>query len=167
VVFSGAARHGGDEVLDALIALYEKVDLPEVKNRLLRAMGAFRREAPLRRAAAYALSVKVRQQDALLPFTGVPIESKPAAWTLLKEHWKELDVRYGKSGMIGDFISYAASGIPSEEHARDVEAFFREHPAPYATEKIKQTLEGIRARAQFRSRNRDALAQFFGDERRR
>ena len=35
------------ESLDALIALYEKADLPEVKVQLLRAMGAFRREPPL------------------------------------------------------------------------------------------------------------------------
>jgi len=32
---------------------------------------------------------------------------------------------------------------------------------PYATEKLKQALEGIRARARFRVRNAAALAAFF------
>ncbi|MBI2930161.1 MAG: M1 family metallopeptidase [Planctomycetes bacterium] len=160
LVFSGAARHGGEETLAALMGLYEKADLAEVKVRLLGAMGAFREAVPLRRAVAYALSEKVRAQDAVYVFSSVPIESRPAAWALLKEHWSVLDRRYGKSGMIGHFIAAAASGIPTEEHARDVESFFREHPAPYATEKIKQTLEGIRARARFRERNRGALAEW-------
>jgi puromycin-sensitive aminopeptidase len=161
-IFHAAARHGEDSALDALIALYEKADLPEVKVQLLRAMGAFRREAPLRRAVAYALSDKVRLQDAMYVFSGVPIETKPAAWGLLKEHWGTIDARYGKSGLVGHFISAAASGIPREDHAADVEAFFKAHPAPYASEKIKQTLEGIRARARFRARNAAALARYFG-----
>ena len=36
LVFTGAARYGGDEVLEQLIELYEKTDLPETKVRLLR-----------------------------------------------------------------------------------------------------------------------------------
>jgi hypothetical protein len=58
-------------------------------------------------------------------------------------------------------VSAAAAGIPSEAHAADVESFFASHPVPYATEKLKQTLEGIRARARFRAKNAAALAQFF------
>lgn len=160
-VFFAAARHGEDSALDLLIALYEKADLPEVKVQLLRAMGAFRREAPLRRAIAYALSDKVRLQDAMYPFGSAPMEAKPVVWALFKEHFATIDQRYGKSGLIGQFVSSAAAGIPSEAHAADVEAFFKSHPVPYATEKLKQTLEGIRARAKFRAKNAAALAQFF------
>jgi hypothetical protein len=72
-----------------------------------------------------------------------------------------LDERYGKSGLIGHFIAAGAGGIPSEAHAAEVEKFFKDHPAPYGSEKIKQTLEGIRARAKFRERNKQGLAQFF------
>ncbi len=162
LVFTGAARHGGDESLDQLTGLYEKADLPETKVRLLAATGAFRREGPLRRAVEFTLSSgKVRPQDGMHVFAGSPIETRAVAWSLVQEHWSTLDERYGKSWMIGHIISAAASGIPSEAHAREVEAFFRKHPAPYATEKIRQTLEGIRARAKFRARNGRALEEFF------
>lgn len=163
VVFTGAVRHGGDEMFDRVIGLYEKADLPEVKVRLLGATGAFLRAAPLRRAVEYTLlSGKVRPQDGYVVFSGVPIETRADAWALVKEHWKTIDGRYGKSGFIGHIISAAASAIPSEAHARDVEAFFKRHPAPFATAKIRQVLEGIRARARFRKRNARALADFFG-----
>jgi aminopeptidase N len=160
-IFSGAARHGGEPVFGALTELHEKSDLPEVKVQLLRALGAFRQEALLRRSIAYSLSDKVRRQDAMAVWGSIPIEMKPAGWKLLQEHWPLLDERYGKSGLIGHFIAAGAGGIPSEDHAAQVEKFFREHPAPYGSEKIKQTLEGIRARAKFRDRNRNGLAQFF------
>ena len=159
VVFGGAARHG--DVLDALIELYEKTDLPEVKVQLLRAMGASRSADVLKRAVAYALSPKVRPQDAMYVFSGTPMETRRAAWALLKEHWTSIDARYGKSGLIGHFIASTASGIPEEGHAADVEGFFKAHPAPYATEKIRQTLEGIRARAKFKSRNLSDFRSFF------
>jgi puromycin-sensitive aminopeptidase len=162
MIFSGAARHGDGVTFDALAELHEKADLPEVKVQLLRSLGAFRKADLTRRAVEYTLSDKVRRQDAMAVFGAVPLEMKPTAWKLLQEKWPILDERYGKSGLIGHFISAAASGIPSEEHAADVERFFKEHPAPYASEKIKQTLEGIRARAKFRARNKTGLAEFFG-----
>jgi puromycin-sensitive aminopeptidase len=160
-ILLASARHGEDSALDVLTSYYEKADLPEVKVQLLRAMGAFKREAPLRRAVAYALSDKVRLQDAMYVLSAVPIEAKPSAWKLLREHWATIDRRYGKSGLIGQFVTSACSGIPREEHAAEVEAFFKEHPAPFASEKIKQLLEGIRARAKFRVRNSAALERFF------
>jgi aminopeptidase N len=160
-VFYGAARHGDAAAFDALAELHERADLPEVKVQLLRSLGAFRKEELTRRAVEYTLSDKVRRQDAMAVFGSVPVEMKPAAWRLFQEKWPVLDERYGKSGLIGHFISAAASGIPTEEHAADVERFFREHPAPFASEKIKQTLEGIRTRARFRARNKSGLAQFF------
>ena len=161
VIFSGSARHGDESVFAALAELHEKADLPEVKVQLLRSLGAFRQEALLRKAVAYALSEKVRRQDAMAVFGSIPIEMKPVGWKLLQENWSVLDERYGKSGLIGHFIAAGAGGIPSEAHAAEVEKFFKDHPAPYGSEKIKQTLEGIRARAKFRDRNRNGLAQFF------
>ena len=158
-VLSGAARHG--DILDALIELYEKTDLPEVRVQLLRAMGASRSADLLRRAVDYSLSPKVRPQDAMYVFSGAPMDTRRAAWALLKEHWTLIDARYGKSGLIGQFIALASSGIPEEAHAADVEAFFKAHPAPYATEKIRQTLEGIRARAKFKARNLADFRAFF------
>ena len=160
-IFYGTARHGDAAAFDALVELHEKADLPEVKVQLLRSLGAFRKEELTRRAVEYALSDKVRRQDAVGAFGSIPVEMKPAAWRVFQEKWPILDERYGKSGLIGHFVAAAASGIPTEEHAADVERFFREHPAPYASEKIKQTLEGIRARAKFRTRNTSGLAQFF------
>jgi puromycin-sensitive aminopeptidase len=157
-VFANAARHGDDATFEALLELYEKADLPEVKVQLLRSMGAFRAPAILKRALTYALSDKVRPQDAMYPFGAAPVESKPVVWKLFQEQWPLIEQRYGKSGMLGHFVAAAAAGIPSEAHAADVEAFFKAHPAPYASEKIKQTLEGIRARAKFRARNAQALA---------
>ena len=161
VIFSGAARNGDASTFDALTELHEKADLPEVKVQLLRSLGAFRNEAILRRSVAYALSEKVRRQDAMAVFGSIPIEMKPVGWKLLQENWAVLDERYGKSGLIGHFIAAAAGGIPSEDHAAQVEKFFKDHPAPYASEKIKQTLEGVRARAKFRDRNRKGLSEFF------
>jgi aminopeptidase N len=161
IILMGAARHGGDPVFEALTQLHESVELPELKVQLLRALGAFRNPEPLGRAFDYAISSKVRPQDAMYVLSATPVEAKPRAWALLKARWAEIHRRYGSSGMIGHWITSGASGIPTLEHADEVESFYKEHPTPYATERIKQTLEGIRARARFRLRNQSALAAYF------
>lgn len=162
VVFGAVARHGHEDTLAQLIERYERADLPEVRVVLLTAMGATRLDSVLRSAFKFSLSDKVRPQDAVYTLAGAPIETRPTAWALVKEHWKILDERYGKTAMIARFIEAAASGIPDEAHARDVEEFFRKHPAPYATERIKQVVEGVRVRAKFRKRNAAALGAYFG-----
>jgi len=161
VVFGAVARHGDAATFESLAKLVEKADLPEVRATLLRAIGGFRSDELVRRALDFALSEKVRPQDAMYTFFGTPIETRRAAWSFVKERWEALSARYGKSWMLGRIIEGAASGIPDEEHAKDVEAFFAKNPAPYATERIKQTLEGVRARAKFRRRHADALAERF------
>ncbi len=161
IVFWGAARHGGADIHRALAELHEKSTLPEVKVQLLRSLGASKDAGLLRQGVAYALSDKVRRQDAGGIFGSVPIDVKPAAWKLFQEHWPTINERYGKSGFIGHWIASAAAGIPSEAHAAEVEAFFQAHPAPFGSEKLRQTLEGIRARAKFRERNQSGLAEFF------
>lgn len=162
VVFGAVARHGDEKTLAELIANYERADLPEVKVVLLSAMGASRLDKALRAAFEFSLSAKVRPQDAMYTLAGTPIDTRRTAWALLKEHWKTLDERYGKTAMIARFIESAASGIPDEAHAKDVEAFFKKNAAPYATERIKQVVEGVRVRAKFRKRNAGALSKYFG-----
>jgi puromycin-sensitive aminopeptidase len=158
VVFIGAARYGGDDVLDQLVTLYEKVELPETKVRLLRASGAFRREKPLQLAIKYALDPKkVRPQDGHYVFIETPIDTRPVAWRLFKESWAIINDRYRESLMMGRIITAAAGGIPTEAHANDVEKFFGTHEAPAATQAIRQTLERIRALAKFRD---NALARY-------
>lgn len=164
VVYQAVARHGDDSTLSEIFSRYERADLPEQKVQLLQAMGGFRLESSMRRAFAYALTEKVRAQDAFHVLAATPIDTRPVAWALVKEYWKLLDERYGKSGMIARFIQLAASGIPSLDHAKDVEKFFKKNPAPYATERIKQTVEGVRVRAAFRQRNAGTLAEFFGEK---
>jgi aminopeptidase N len=161
-VLTAAARYGDETAHGRMVRMYESAGLPEVRVSLLQALGSFRHESLLRLSFAYSLSDKVRPQDAMYVVAGAPIETRPTAWALLKENWATIDSRYGKSGMIARFIQYAAAGIPSEEHALDLEEFFRTHPAPFATERIRQVVEGVRIRASFRRRNSGALAAFFG-----
>jgi aminopeptidase N len=147
-----------DKLLDQLIAMYKKSELPETKVSLLRASGAFRSDEPLERAVDYTLnSGNVRSQDGLYVFIGAPIETRPVAWRLFKENWTTINERYGKSVIMAKLIPATAGGIPTEAHADDVERFFRIHPAPSATRAISQTLETIRVLAKFRSRNANEL----------
>ena len=120
------------------------------------------RLAPLRRAIAYTLhSGKVRRQDGAYVFSLTPIDTRAVAWASVKENWRIIDKRYGESSILGRIVAAAAGGIASQTHAKDVEKFFKAHPAPKAAEAIKHMLEEIRFRAKFRARNAAALRACF------
>ena len=70
------------------------------------------------------------------------------------------------SSILGRMISAAAGGIPAETHAKDVEKFFKVHPAPTATDDIKRTLEGIRAPGEVPRAQRESAEGLFRSSRR-
>ena len=115
-------------------------------------------------ALAYALSDKVRGNDALAVFHGIDVEMKQAAWAFLTEHWDVVFDRYGEDVHIGGFIGGAAGGTASAAFADEVEAFFEANPTPAAARMISQLLEATRLRATFLEQNADALTQFFASE---
>ncbi len=153
LVLRSAARHGSTREFDGLLTLYEDCPTAELRAHVLGAMGAFLAHDPLTRALELSVSSAVRPHDTLLVFGGASIERKASFWCFLRERWAELDLRLGDSMAMGHLVAAAASGVPTEAHAAEVERFFEAHPSPFAAETIALTVERIRARARFRSRH--------------
>ena len=169
-VLSIAMRSGDTETLGVLQRLQHEAEEavaelpPDIMMSLLVSMGASTDEVVLEDALAYALSDKVRGNDALAVFHGIDVEMKQAAWAFLTEHWDVVFDRYGEDVHIGGFIGGAAGGTASAAFADEVEAFFEANPTPAAARMISQLLEATRLRATFLEQNADALTQFFASE---
>lgn len=166
-VIAIAVRESGRPAFERVMALQQEAQAaagqipPDIELRLVQLLGVAHDEELLREGLEYALSDKVRGNDAGYAFGSISVQMKPVAWRLFTEElWPTLFERYGDDRSISSFIAGVATGIASHEHADAVEAFFEENPTPPAARMIKQIVEGIRTRADFRARNEQAFTDF-------
>ena len=161
IVFGLAAQQSQRDVYDALWRLYHEAELHEEKVRILGALTRVRDHALLRDVLERSMGDEVRSQDTpivLIQASGS--EGRDLTWDFVKEHWGELDRRYGKGGFAIMRIVSIASSFASAEREEEVRAFFEANPAPSASRTIQQTLESIRLNARWTERNLGAVADW-------
>ena len=145
VVYQIVAQTGGYKEHKMFTGRYKLETLSEEKNRIGRALGQFRDPEMLRKTLTFALSSEVRIQDTAGIFMSVwanPMGTK-VAWEFTKKNWQVLLKRYPASGhMLNRFIKPAANFVTAKD-AKDVEQFFKKHPAPGAERAVQQVLEKI------------------------
>ena len=162
VAFALTAQAADRAAYDALWRLQREADLHEEKVRILGALTRAHDKTLLSDLLERSMSGEVRVQDAplVLVQTANNPEGRDLAWEFIKEHWDELDRRYGKGGFAIMRIVAAAAGFASLEREAEVRQFFETHPAPSATRTVQQTLESIRLNAKWLDLNLDAVGSW-------
>ncbi len=160
-VFALAAIHGTPALYDQLLARAQTASTPDVYYRYLLALSYFRQPQLVERTLDYALSPKVRSQDAPLLVAAVlhnPAPAQQVAWNFVRSHWPQLQA---KSGMWGAAIVVHATGrMCSATDQTQVNQFFTAHPVPMAQRGLKQSLEEINDCVSLRSAQQPKLASF-------
>lgn len=164
VVFSLAAQAGDAETYGQLWQLYEETDLQEEKIRLVLATARFTQPELLQETLRRSLTDAVRSQDTITVITAVAanLQGRHLAWQFVQDNWPEFDRRYGDGGFgLMRLVSICSNFVDAAKPG-EVEAFFREHPAPAAERTIRQALERIRLNVKWLELNRGELAARFG-----
>ncbi|HEY7862427.1 MAG TPA: ERAP1-like C-terminal domain-containing protein, partial [Thermoanaerobaculia bacterium] len=165
-VYRLTVESGGEEDYEAVLAVFRKSDLHEERMRALRALGFTRQAHLLQRTLEFSLSPEVRPQDTPLAIGSVAWNrrGRELAWSFLQSRWEEFNRRYGKGGfLLARLISSTTADFASEERAREVEQFFRLHPAPAAERTIRQSIERIRSNAAWLKRDLKAIEQWLAE----
>ena len=160
LVFGLVGRDADRATYDVLWDLENKASLQEEKRRLLAALARPRSKELLEETLERALSSEVRSQDAVLVIVRVAANrhGRDLAWEFIKNHWEELDRRYGKGGFMLMRLVGSTEAFTTPDRADEVEEFFETHPAPSAQRTIQQALEAIRLNAKWLEANREGLA---------
>ncbi|MSQ13283.1 MAG: M1 family peptidase [Dehalococcoidia bacterium] len=163
VVYNAMAHQGDRSVYSTLWDLYKAAPTQEEKMRFLGALTGFEQPVLLQETLERSLGPDVRLQDSVLAVGGVAgnLHGRDLAWEFIKSNWGEFDRRYGDGGFAITRLVATTGGFTTAEHARDVEEFFKTHPAPSATRTIQQSLERIGLNVRWLGRNRKELGDWF------
>jgi aminopeptidase N len=138
------AAHNGDSALyDQIQKRAQSATSPEDSFRYLQALGNFRTPALVERSLEFAISPRVRSQDA--PFLIGQLvgnyDTQDQAWDWVRQHWTQVEAKLTNFST-GTVVDNAGSFCDAA-HKQQVQEFFTQHPIPTAQRSLRQSLEFI------------------------
>jgi puromycin-sensitive aminopeptidase len=158
------AYNGDSSDYDIIRQCWLEAETPEVEERNLLALGAFRRPALIRKSLALTLSHELRAQDAphLLKTILGNRDGRRLAWKFIKDHWGEIVDRFPMN-MVPRVVS-AAGSLNSPQEEADLRAFFRSHPVTAGQRAVARTIERVSINARFKQRAVQDLSNWLSKE---
>ena len=154
------AANGNAALFDQLQKIYETSTNPELQEGALRLLVQFEDPALLDRALNYAVSSKVRNQDAAIQFVIALSISKnqQQAWKFIRENWDKVQAQL-TTAMGGNLVSSTGSFCTTEAREQ-VKSFFAEHKVPSSSKSLQSAIERIDGCIELRSLQEPKLQQW-------
>jgi puromycin-sensitive aminopeptidase len=152
------ASTGDAAMFDRYVEGFTNATTPQEQLRYLYALAEFDDEDLMRRTCEFALSGKVRTQNApfLLQLAIANRRHGALAWRFVREHWAEANEAFPPNTIVRMVDSIKL--LNREQDVADVQGFFAEHDIVQARKTLQQLLERQRINAALRARESEALA---------
>jgi len=160
-----AARNGDAALFDKLQKVYETSTDPEIQIGALRLLAVFEDPTLVNRALDYAISDKVRNQDAAIQLA-IPLEidhSRDQAWKYIQSHWDRVQAQLTTNS--GSILIGSTSGFCSASGREDVERFFAAHKVAASGQSLKHAIEHIDGCIELRSLQEPQLKAWLASQR--
>nr|CDS24674.1 puromycin sensitive aminopeptidase [Echinococcus granulosus] len=161
-VYSTCMRHGGDDVYERLLNLYERATMHDERVRILHCVGCTGQSALAKRVIGLAFSDLVRKQDRLFPLMSLSSGSaigRRAVWREIQRRIDTLMEDLAATSIVSHVISTCCKGFCTKADYEEVEAFFKAHPVQ-CVRAVQQALESISLNTRFMDREGDSVSQF-------
>jgi aminopeptidase N/puromycin-sensitive aminopeptidase len=155
-----AARNGDAQLFDQLQQIYETSTNPEYQENSLRLLAEFENPALLQRALDYAVSGKVRNQDAVIQFViALSIdENREQTWKYIQSNWDKVQAQFTTE--MGAYLVGSTGSFCSADARASVETFFSTHKVAASDKALKHALESIDGCVELRKLQEPNLKQW-------
>lgn len=161
VIYRIIASSGGVKEHQMFLKQYIATHMAEEKNRIGLALGSFRQKNLLRETLRFALSDKVRRQDA--PFIVAEVAANPAGgilvWQMVRREWPELVWRYGLGSLLLTRMIRPLGNLNSRKVAGEINKFFRKHKSG-GERTVAQVVERILGQDAWVARDRRRVGEY-------
>jgi len=155
-----AAKNGDAGLYDQLLKLYETSTNPEFQQGGLRLTAMFTDPVLVEKALDYAISGKVRSQDAAIQFAIAmgDDETRDLAWKYIQSHWDKIQTLLTPE--MGNILVGSTGGFCSEAARDDVKSFFAAHKVAAADQALTHSMEHIDGCIELRSLQEPKLKEW-------
>jgi aminopeptidase N/puromycin-sensitive aminopeptidase len=160
-----AARNGDEALFDKLQKVYETSTNPEIQIGALRLLAQFDNPALEERSLEYAVSGKVRNQDAAIQvaismFMGG--ERRDRAWQFVQSNWNRIQGLLTPE--LGNVLVESTGSFCTEDASKQVQNFFSAHPVASADQGVKHAAERIQGCIELRSNQEPQLKTWLAEQ---
>jgi aminopeptidase N/puromycin-sensitive aminopeptidase len=152
-----AARNGDAALFDQLQKVYETSTNPEIQEGALRMLAEFEDPALAERSANYAVSGKVRNQDAAFQFViamGIdPVREQ--TWKFIQNNWDKVQAQLTTA--MGGYLVSSTGNFCSAGAREEVKTFFAAHKVAASDKALQHAVEHIDGCIELRSLQEPAL----------
>jgi aminopeptidase N/puromycin-sensitive aminopeptidase len=157
---SVATRNGDATLFNQLQKVFETSTNPEIQESALRLLVEFEDPALLDRALNYAVSGKVRNQDAAYELAiALQIDAnRDAAWKFIESNWGKVQAQLTTE--MGGVLAGSTGGFCTAPARDEVQSFFTAHKVPASEKRLKHAVERIDGCIELRSQQEPKLQQW-------
>ena len=152
-----AARNGDTTLFDQLQKISQTSTNPEIQIGALRLLAMFENPELAERALEYAVSDKVRNQDAAIQLA-ISLDNdknRDRAWHFIQTHWDEVKKEFTPE--MGNILVGATGAFCSVSQRDDVSQFFAAHHVPDTDQALKHAIEHIEGCIELRDQQEPQL----------
>ena len=138
-----AAENGDAAFFDQLQHLYETASNPQIKEYALRLLAVFRDPSLEQRSLEFAVSGKVRNQDAIFQLL-IPMEqpeTREVAWDFMRNNWDKVQAQITTA--MGGYLVDGAGTFCSEDKKQEVVDFFSAHKVAASDQSLQRAKDSI------------------------
>ncbi|MGC2637631.1 MAG: M1 family metallopeptidase [Acidobacteriaceae bacterium] len=138
-----AAQNGDAAFFDQLQQLYETANNPQIQEYALRLLAVFRNPDLQKRSLEFAVSGKVRNQDAIFELL-IPMqqpETRDIAWDFMRNNWDKVQTQITTA--MGGYLVQGASTFCSEEKKQEAVEFFTSHKVAASGQSLQRAKDAI------------------------
>ncbi|MGB6193190.1 MAG: ERAP1-like C-terminal domain-containing protein, partial [Terracidiphilus sp.] len=146
-----AARNGDAALFDHFQKIYETSTNPELQIGALQRLAQFQNPSLVERALDFAVSGKVRNQDASFQIALAlnTDENRDQAWQFIQSHWDKVQAQFTTE--MGAQLVSSTGSFCSVATRDSVEQFFAEHKVAAADSALRHAIEVINGCIEFRT----------------
>ncbi len=146
-----AAENGDAALFDQLQKVYETSKNPAQQEAALHSLAYFRDPALQKRSLDYAVSGKVRNQDAVFQLA-IPLrdaDTREIAWHYIQDNWAKVQAQV--TTMMGGALVGSTGSFCSEEKSKEITDFFSTHKVPASERALTRAQNSIQSCIELRS----------------
>jgi aminopeptidase N/puromycin-sensitive aminopeptidase len=155
-----AARNGDAALFDQLQKVAETSTNPELQEGALRLLAEFQDPALVQRSLDYAVSGKIRNQDAAFQFAIAlqTSETRDQTWKYIQANWDKVHAQLTTE--LGGYLVGGTGSFCSAADRDDVKQFFSTHKVAATEQALKHAIERIDGCIELRALQEPNLKQW-------
>ncbi len=159
-----AAYYGDAALFDQLQKVFETSTDPIQQESALGAMSGFRNPALEKRALDYAVSGKVKNQDALFVFVRAMsgVDTRDLAWQYIQDNWPKVQAQMTTT--MGGYLVGSSSAFCSADKREEVTSFFATHKVPASENALTRAQNSINSCIDLRAEQGPKLKQWLASQ---